>query len=189
MKFFIKLIRKTKSNILPLSKNKIIISRSIIIMKRSPFLETLSWEHHDGLVLAFRIEKGIQKQVDAQTIREYVLHVWKNELVHHFWQEEQSLIDPLQEMDDGKRLVNKMLDHHQHIENQIETIRQSAPISNATLREFANFLNKHIRFEERELFPFIEHNVQEARLNRIKTFLNRHHEPGSKEWKVHFWKD
>ena len=64
-------------------------------MKRDKNLETLSWEHHDGLVLAFRLEKGIKNNVDINIISDYLQHNWDQGLSHHFWQEERSLKAPL----------------------------------------------------------------------------------------------
>ena len=60
-------------------------------MKRNSNLQTLSWEHHDGLVLAFRIERGLRKNSDPGLIRSYLLHAWEKDLTHHFWQEEEIL--------------------------------------------------------------------------------------------------
>ena len=52
-------------------------------MKRDKNLETLSWEHHDALVSASRLKRGVEKKADVSHMRDFLLYVWENDLPHH----------------------------------------------------------------------------------------------------------
>ena len=52
--------------------------------------------------------------------------------------------------------------------------------------EFINRLEKHIRFEERELFPHIEEQLSVEQLNSVLAQLDHDH-ACSAEWKEEFW--
>ncbi len=156
-------------------------------MKRDKNLETLSWEHHDGLVLAFRIEKGLNNQTDIQTIKDYLLYLWHNVLIHHFWQEEQVLIEPIMQDREGIDLINQMHEDHRYFESIVHQFEHQY-VDHDSLSAFAERLNHHIRFEERQLFPYLERRLPKHKLDEIGSFLHKHHEAVDKEWGPHFWK-
>jgi hemerythrin-like domain-containing protein len=158
------------------------------MMKRNKNLETLSWEHHDGLVLAFRLEKGIKNQIADNTISEYLLHAWDHVLQHHFWQEEEILTKPLDQSKDGREVLQKMLQEHEAIRKIISDIRRDKGDLHPLIRQFTKMLPRHIRFEERKLFPVIEHVISQEDLRKIGIFLHGHHKKDSKQWQVPFWR-
>jgi iron-sulfur cluster repair protein YtfE (RIC family) len=157
-------------------------------MKRDKNLETLSWEHHDGLVLAFRLEKGIKNNVDLSIISNYLLHNWDHGLRHHFWQEEQSLQIPLRKIIKGRDFLKQMLEEHDQLKHLIEMIRSNGKDMKSTIEKFYNNLNHHIRFEERKLFPLVEELASTKALAKIGVFLHEQHKPGKKEWQPEFWR-
>ena len=144
-------------------------------MKRDTSLKTLSWEHHDGLVLTFRIERGLKYNRDPQLIRTYLLHAWDTDLSHHFWQEEQVLPAALEKSEEGAALLAEMVRDHKWFAGLVEQLRSRNRGWEEDLRQFAERLNAHIRFEERELFPFLEHHAGRNELNRIGGFLQKQH--------------
>ncbi|MEJ2054341.1 MAG: hemerythrin domain-containing protein [Calditrichaceae bacterium] len=158
-------------------------------MKRKNELITLSWEHHDGLLFAFRLQQGLKYSAGIEEIREYTLHTWDNALNHHFWQEEQSLAGVLDFNETGRDLLNRMQSDHEYFRSQIEDIRSKVNLVPAKFNEFADRLNQHIRFEERELFPFLEKQVLPETLKDIGAFLDEHHQNSDKCWKNEFWKN
>ena len=157
-------------------------------MKRDKNLETLSWEHHDGLVLAYRLEKGMRNNVDASLISDYLLHIWDHGLRHHFWQEEQSLQAPLKEFIKGWELLQQMLAEHDQFKHLITKIRSNSKDMKSIIEKFYINLNQHIRFEERKLFPIVEEHASIKALKKIGIFLHEHHKPGNKEWQPEFWR-
>ena len=157
-------------------------------MKRDPNLRTLSWEHHEGLVLTFRIEQGLRKKSDVELVRAYVLDMWDEELTHHFWQEEQILPPVLNRTEDGKALLSKMIEDHEQFHRMISDIRKSKDKMEEKLGHFGKSLNAHIRFEERQLFPFVEEHSGKNEILRIGEFLHEQHRSGKKCWEPAFWR-
>jgi hemerythrin-like domain-containing protein len=49
-----------------------------------------------------------------------------------------------------------------------------------------DLINQHIRFEERELFVFLENQLTPQKLDEIFVQLEKH-PLGSEEWKDEFW--
>ncbi len=156
-------------------------------MNRTEYLRTLSWEHHDGLVVAFRLQQGINKNADPATMRKYILHVWETALKHHFWQEEKVLPPQLESNDRGRELLHRMSDDHQFFRELIDQLNKKNSPDLKQIQEFADRLNRHIRFEERDLFPFLEENLAHDRLESIGQFLNDNHEKPDKNWSDAFW--
>lgn len=157
-------------------------------MKRIKELETLSWEHHDGLVVAFRLQKGLQNKADLQIMKNYLLETWENALTHHFWQEEETLVTTLQNNSAGRDLLKQMKEQHTFFHNLIEKLRKQQGDVGEMLASFADRLNSHIRFEERQLFPFIEQNASQQELRLIGFFLHSHHRKDNKKCTPQFWK-
>jgi hemerythrin-like domain-containing protein len=156
-------------------------------MKRNDNLKTLSWEHHDGLVVAFRLQQGLKNEIPGKILRDYILHVWDNALEHHFWQEEQSITRILHRTAEGKKLEKRMMNEHEEFRIIISQLRNSLG-SESDIEQFAANLNLHIRFEERELFPFIETHSSTEELVRIGNFLQNEHTTACSDWEPRFWK-
>jgi len=64
-------------------------------IKRHKALRNLSREHHDGLVFALRLQKGVANSADLQSMEEYATWFWKNHLLPHFQIEEERLFPML----------------------------------------------------------------------------------------------
>lgn len=158
-------------------------------MKRDKNLETLSWEHHDGLVVAFRVEKGLNNQTNPKVMIEYLSHIWDHALQHHFWQEEAALMPHLQHIEEGNKLLSQMINEHNMLKNLIAKLQQSETNQKTILKDFSRMLNDHIRFEERILFPLAERAISAEKMAQIGKFLHRQHRPGNNDWKPSFWKE
>ncbi len=158
-------------------------------MKRSYALETLSWEHHNGLVLAFRLEQGIQHQVAFQELKKYLLHVWQTALQSHFTIEEIYLIVP-DFPESIAPLVNRMLADHQKLLTLVEQIKGLNKKTEllTVIEQFCETLKNHIRFEERELYPAIEKNLSKNRARTLGNKLHELHKPIDMSWPWEFWK-
>lgn len=156
-------------------------------MKRHKSLETLSFEHHDALVIALRLKKGVSNNIDLKPVAEYALSVYKNHLRHHFEQEEASLVEPLQNNPEAATAIERMVDEHDRFAELAEFIESGKMDLKELLREFAQLLDSHIRFEERVLFPLAEKLLPETKLEEISAYLHREHRPIDKSWPIEFW--
>ena len=138
------------------------MSKELKPIKRSKQLTPLSKDHHDGLLFAWKIKQGLKNGTDIRLIAEYVQWFWKNHLEEHFREEEQILAPHLPAEND---LLMQMLEEHQEIEAMVH-INENIP-DETLLEGLARAIDDHIRFEERQLFPYVEKVVSEEELNVI----------------------
>ena len=150
-------------------------------IKRSKQLTPLSKDHHEGLLFAWKIKQGLKNETDPKTIAQYVHWFWKNHLQEHFTEEEQILAPYLPA---DNELLKQMFDEHENIEAMVR-INDEIP-DKTLLAQLAQAIDDHIRFEERQLFPYAEKVITEEQLNDIYERLSR--EPAQCEkWEREFW--
>ena len=123
-------------------------------MKRSESLKGLSREHHGALALASRVRR-VALAGDGAALAatlERVRVAFRSELLPHFEEEERRLL-PVLEKDGQTDLVARTLAEHR----EMACLVASLPAGGADiLLAFADLLGRHVRFEERELFPALE---------------------------------
>jgi len=150
-------------------------------IKRSEELAPLSREHHDGLLFVWKINQGLANGTAVETICNYTRWFWANHIKPHFKDEEKVLIEFLPA---DNPLVMQMIKEHAQIRDLILSLDKE-PDKN-TLQILAEFLNNHIRFEERKLFVYAEETLTSEQLNSIYQQLAD--EPHcDTEWKEEFW--
>ena len=157
------------------------MSKAIKPIKRSKQLTPLSKDHHDGLLFAWKIKQGLKNGADIKLIAEYVQWFWKNHLQEHFREEEQILAPHLPE---DNKLLKQMIDEHHGIESMVHINENIA--DEILLLNLAQAIDEHIRFEERQLFPYAEKAIPEKDLNLIYDQLPKvpvHCE----KWEQEFW--
>ena len=129
-------------------------------MRRSEALIPLSHDHHHALVTAKRINE-LCKQAEAE-IQEYWAakrEVILGDMKPHFDIEEASLIPLLK--DNGPDLYARLVSDHEQMTELLENPNFSSAI------QFADLLKQHVRFEERELFPWLESQYSQQFLANI----------------------
>lgn len=151
-------------------------------IKRSPQLAPLSREHHDGLLFAWKIKQGIENRASLDVMRKFTLWYWKHHIKPHFFQEEKILLPYLQ---DNDPLATRLHEEHDYIRELILGLDDEA--DHRTLVILADLLNRHIRFEERELFVHLEKILTPEQLENIFTQLEKHPVHCEQEWKDEFW--
>ena len=153
-------------------------------MKRSKELETLSWEHHDGLVIAARIKNDLKKEERPGHLIPYISNIYTNYLRHHFKQEEDCFLTPIKAFPEARELIKRMLDEHLQF---AEIFARMDPLNSDVFMHvgrFGTLLHDHIRFEERQLFPLIEELLDKNQLKTIERYLKREHKPIPRECKI-----
>jgi hemerythrin-like domain-containing protein len=150
-------------------------------LKRSKQLAPLSREHHDGLLFSWKIKQGIENKVSLEVMRKFTLWFWKHHIRPHFFQEEKILM-PYMPFDHplGKRLKEE----HDHIRELIIELDEEADKRHLLL--LCDLLDQHIRFEERELFGFLEELLTSEQLDNVFSELEAH-PLGNEEWTDEFW--
>lgn len=147
-------------------------------LKRHIALQPISREHHQSLLLCWKIKKGLDKGVSVARISAYVRTVWKSEIKPHFKIEEMYVFPILQA---GHPLVLRALMEHE----QLEKLFDKKSYSQDNLLEISASLESHIRFEERILFTEIQRVATEENWQLLE---NHHHdETCEMHWNDKFW--
>ncbi len=147
-------------------------------LKRHEGLQPLSREHHQGLMLALNIDKGIKKGVAFERIAHYIQIQYEELLEPHFRFEEEEVFAFLPQENKLRKLAEKQHCAIRTTINKLNSIKDCGV--------FADQLRKHIRFEERELFELIQTHVDPEELN----LLNGKWEENLScmIWEDRFWK-
>lgn len=149
-------------------------------LKRHPGLQPLSREHHEGLLLCWKIRKGLSTGVDPERIKAYVDWFFENKLLPHFEIEECAVFPILGNEHPG---VITALGQHEQL---IDLFRQKSEVP-GVLEEIPDTLENHIRFEERQLFNTIQEAASEeewAKVDHVHASLSAN----CGIWRDEFWK-
>lgn len=135
-------------------------------MRRDANILPLSREHHYGLLFCWKIRQGLDRHVDLERIRGYVLHFWKCNLEEHFADEELLLFG-------GRRdtFCVEATQQHSRIRGLVQAIEGSGSWTEANYRNLASEVDHHIRFEERKVFPFLEQEMTKNELSTVGEHL------------------
>jgi hemerythrin-like domain-containing protein len=147
--------------------------------KRHKALQSLSRDHHHGLLLSWKIRSGLSKSIAPQRIGVYVHWFFETHLLPHFELEELHIFPIL---GSSNAFVKKALEDHSRLKHLFTEIDKDAH----TLSSIEEGLERHIRFEERVLFPEIQKTATEEQLIQIEKI----HQQDSFEDKLddEFWK-
>jgi hypothetical protein len=123
-------------------------------MKRHKALQSLSQEHHHGLLLAQLIKagspeyKGLARTTTDKKL--YTINFFKENLIPHFKKEEEILF-PLAKKKNPiiENLIDKLIEQHKEIYLLIDKLKISSQ-PEYELDELGKLLEGHIRKEERE---------------------------------------
>lgn len=147
--------------------------------KRHPSLIPLCQDHHHGLALAIRCRKQALGQLNPghpQGIEEHVNEVkdfFLKKLCSHFEAEEMVLFPLISShYSDAKRMAADLLHEHEQIRQGITSLDQKFELPKA-LFDLGDILERHIRREERELFPLFEQLVPAAEAEQAKGEIER----------------
>ena len=144
-------------------------------IKRDKALHILSYDHHQGLILAQLIKKGSPQYKNLPNTTEgkkdYSIKFYYDELVKHFEDEEKILFPTVNGKDDEiDNLVEKKITEHKKIKQLVNQLESEEDIENA-LDELGNILESHIRKEERDLFMKIQEILTEDELTTVEKQL------------------
>jgi hemerythrin-like domain-containing protein len=145
-------------------------------VKRSHALRPLSSEHHQALLVAFQLKKSIAGHAEtAGAPRDLdglvaLARRFEESLFLAHVQAEEDLLGRFLSTGDAKRLE---LEHRELRDLLVEarTTRQAA--RRAPLLAFAELLERHVRWEERELFQTCEASISPADLAHVGRELER----------------
>jgi hypothetical protein len=149
-------------------------------LKRHIELQGYSREHHQELLLVWKIREGLKKDIDARRIAGYCIHHFNHLTSEHMEKEETYILNHLSEND--KDRIKIFAEHHElrQLINQVKT----AP-DKKKLTEFAGKLEKHVRYEERTFFPRIQNEFSAQALKSMNPAETK--TTDYSEWNDPFW--
>ena len=154
-------------------------------MKRHEKLQPLSRQHHNGLLAALLLKKGMAKAARANAMAAFIIDFWNKDLQEHFKSEELFLVPSLMNTSFDKNLNDQLLQEHALIRSYIDSLRSNTD-DISTIKAFTELLEKHIRFEERIYFPEAEKILSEEQLQKIGEQLKDEGE-NCMNYPVKFW--
>jgi len=129
---------------------------------RHPSLIPLSHDHHHGLALALRCRKqalGQLKPLGAAGLRERAaefIGFYRSNLAAHFRAEEQALFPAMRAaLPEVGSLLDELLRDHAALRQGAEQLEAGIGLAKLVF-DLGDLLERHIRKEERELFPLFE---------------------------------
>lgn len=149
---------------------------------RNEALKPLSREHHQGLLLCWKIRTGFRKKIEVSHIKSYADWFYKNHLLPHFEVEEKYVFFIL---GNDHELVKRALAEHRKLKRLFKNENEVTK----SLGLIEELLETHIRFEERVLFNEIQKIATQKELEEMELMhadMDSHKKP--KEWKYEFWK-
>jgi iron-sulfur cluster repair protein YtfE (RIC family) len=140
---------------------------------RHPSLIALSHDHHHGLALALRCRKqglGQLKPMGAAGLRERAkefLDFYLTHLVTHFRAEEECLFPVIQEViPSSGTIINELISQHEQFHASVAQLDGSVGLAKLMF-DLGELLERHIRKEERELFPLFEKHVDAEKAEAV----------------------
>jgi iron-sulfur cluster repair protein YtfE (RIC family) len=145
---------------------------------RHPSLIALSHDHHHGLALALRCRKqalGQIKPMGAAGLKERaeeVLGFFRNNLAAHFRAEEEILFPFMRAQVAGSEaMIEELARQHDQLSQMMAQIEIGTGLAKLIF-DLGDLLERHIRKEERELFPLFEAQADGAQAELIGARLN-----------------
>ncbi len=139
-------------------------------MKRSRALRPLSSEHHQALLVAFQLKNGLAGHPESAGAPKDLPGLlglarrFDEQLFRTHARAEEELLGGSLTAEDLARLRAE----HAELTRLLEAARVGRPSElRGHLSAYADLLDRHVRWEERELFPYAEGHVDGATLARI----------------------
>ncbi|MFN8151031.1 MAG: hemerythrin domain-containing protein [Solirubrobacterales bacterium] len=131
-------------------------------MKRSEALAPLSREHHQALFMAMKL-----KRAESLEPRDDAIAFFAAERSHFAAEEDILLPGWLAKAPaGGEAMARRVVDEHRALTVSAQRLHDDA-VTAADLRELGTILERHVRYEERELFPAIERDLSDEDLRAL----------------------
>lgn len=149
--------------------------------KRHPALVPVARDHHDGLLLAIRLQQGERAELklwshDPGLQTEFVVAFFDQHLTRHFAVEEEQVFPLGRHLADAAAVIERLIGQHRQIASIVEDLRTDpAGDRRTTLQELGRLLEEHIRLEDRTLFPMLEAKLPDDVLRSAQAAVERYY--------------
>lgn len=136
-------------------------------MKRDPRLADLTRDHHHALVLALTLRRALRDGSDLREPVVRLLHQFADEIEPHFRVEEATLVPALRALGKAEQALAQRVEHdHAALRAGVQRAERG---ETAHLAAWAQLLDDHVRFEERELFERAQAVLPAAALDAVRS--------------------
>jgi hemerythrin-like domain-containing protein len=148
-------------------------------MSRDDRLMRLSRDHHHSLVLALRIQRELPTADEsaAASLQADAVRFWTAGLQPHIEAENEALLSRIAPHgDEGLARAGRLQREHRELDEAMTTVRNGGGSEErrSALTRFGSLLGAHIRWEERELFDWMQATLTEDDLRAASaTFAMR----------------
>lgn len=136
-------------------------------MKRHPAFQDLSRDHFNALLACLHVQRAVDGHESAPPYNEAtekLLKLWHDELRFHFDEEDVDLM-PALARPGGEPLASRLAEDHANLRGTFGALtRESTP---EEWKAAAEALRVHIRWEEDELFEWMQENLSDAELKAL----------------------
>jgi len=141
-----------------------------MLLRRDPSLIPLSHDHHHGLVRVFEIRRALRAGQDLDVQAEDTRRFYRQGLTPHFRAEEEVVFPAIRAATaTAEAALSRLVDEHRQMRDMVGALDASTQ----RLGAFADLLERHIRFEERELFPAYQERVAPAARSAVEEEVRR----------------
>ena len=154
---------------------------------RHPSLTPLSHDHHHGLALALRCRKqslGQLKPMGAEGLRLRAVELrefFDKQLIPHFRAEEEVLFPLMRAaVPDSAPLIDELLGQHEQLRQVVPHLEAGSGLAKLIF-DLGDLLERHVRKEERELFPLFEAHIDSTQAEIIGAELKKALDEGGGE--------
>lgn len=136
-------------------------------IKRHPCLRPLSRDHLIALMGAQRLMKASKAEIELEVGLSFFETVWTNEISQHLLDEERILPEFIKSEEDREKLFadhEKLREFQKRLAQRDEILEES---QKELAGEAGQFLDDHVRWEERYLFPSIENSNSGEEIERL----------------------
>ena len=144
-------------------------------MRRHASLQPFSREHHRALLCWRALDQSLGKSdvADCKTAAASLRTYWNDRFLNHMADEEALLLNLL-----NNELGSQLLSDHDALRSLFISVNSAIESDSAveldTLANLAAMLRSHIRWEEREVFPYLQSQLPERALQALSEMTHRH---------------
>ena len=132
--------------------------------RRHESLIPLSHEHHDALMLAWRLRTGDLSKREPELRAKHVNALFEYRLINHMRLEEELLFPAFRAvLGVEASLIDLLLSDHRELRGKATAIKAA----HDQVDSFCDLLERHIRTEERQLFVLAERRMKPAEMSEL----------------------
>ena len=152
-------------------------------MRRDINLQELSKDHHHILLFSWKLRKGLENDASRDVLIDYIKYFVENILNPHCSVEETAVFSWLP---DDNELKTRALLEHEILEKMVKALELCREAPDEKISQIADFVDSHVRFEERVLFPYLQQVLDSRQLNYIGDNIKVSHKPVTDDYPYNF---